>query len=117
MQTQRLDRSARNTFQTFSFVDILDKDRSFFRIRLGSIGNDRRDRSFLYRYRMDRENLAKKLTDSLNPEGGAGKRDMLIGRLTGAPTVTTNTYTSSDVLSVRTTFQGMGVELILVDRI
>ncbi|MFQ8847767.1 MAG: hypothetical protein ACLR84_09995, partial [Clostridia bacterium] len=68
-------------------------------------------------YRMDRENLAKKLTDSLNPEGGAGKRDMLIGRLTGAPTVTTNTYTSSDVLSVRTTFQGMGVELILVDRI
>ena len=71
----------------------------------------------IYRYRMDRENLAKKLTDSLNPEGGAGKRDMLIGRLTGAPTVTTNTYTSSDVLSVRTTFQGMGVELILVDRI
>ncbi len=71
----------------------------------------------IYRYRLDRENLAKQLTDSLNPEGAAGKRDMLIGRLTGAPTVTTNTYTSSDILSVRTTFQGMGVELILVDRI
>ena len=71
----------------------------------------------IYRYRMDRENLAKKLTDSLNPEGASGKRDVLIGKLTGAPSVTTNTYTSSDVLSVRTTFQGMGVELILVDRI
>lgn len=71
----------------------------------------------IYRYRMNRENLAKKLTDSINPEGTSGKRDALIGRLTGAPTVTTNTYTSSDVLSVRTTFQGMGMELILVDRI
>lgn len=71
----------------------------------------------IYRYRMDRDNLAKKLTDSINPEGTSGKRDVLIGRLTGAPTVTTNTYTSSDVLSVRTTFQGMGMELILVDRI
>ena len=71
----------------------------------------------VYRYRMNRENLAKKLTDSINPEGASDKRNMLIGRMTGAPTVTTNTYTSSDVLSIRTTFQGMGVELILVDRI
>ncbi len=71
----------------------------------------------IYRYRLDRENLAKQLKDSLDPEGAFGKRDVLIGKLTGAPTVTTNTYTSSDVLSVRTTFQGMGAELILVDRI
>ncbi len=71
----------------------------------------------IYRYRMDRENLAKKLMDSLNPEGASGRRDVLIGKLTGAPSVTTSTCTSSDVLSVRTTFQGMGMELILVDRL
>ena len=49
MQTQRLDRSARNTFQTFSFVDILDKDRSLFAVRLDLRRNDRRRFAFYQR--------------------------------------------------------------------
>ena len=69
----------------------------------------------IYRYRVDCESLTKKIMDSLHPDGATGKRELLIDKLMSAPTVTGSTFTSSDVLSVRTTFQGMGMELILVD--
>ena len=53
MQTQRLDRSARNTFQAFSFVDILDKDRSLFVIQFHTVRNSRRSLCLTYGNRTD----------------------------------------------------------------
>ena len=53
MQTQRLDRSARNTFQTFSFVDILNKEGRFLFIQFHTVGNGRRSLCLAHQDRAD----------------------------------------------------------------
>lgn len=69
------------------------------------------------KYRLEKDNLIKKISDALNPKGINNMRDILIGKLAASPNVTISTYTSADVLSIRTTFKGMGAELILIDKI
>ena len=59
----------------------------------------------------------KKITDSINPKDSESRRDILLDKFLASPNVSMSTYTSSDILSVRTTFKGMGAELILIDKI
>ena len=43
------------------------------------------------------------------------KRDELLGKLAEEPSVSSAVYFSSDALSLRSVFKGMGSELILID--
>lgn len=69
------------------------------------------------RYRLERENFMKKITDSIDPKALSGKREILLNRFLSEPNISVNRYTSSDVLSLRSTFKGMGAELIFIDKI
>jgi hypothetical protein len=46
----------------------------------------------------------------------ADQRDIFINKLLSEAFITSGSYTSSDALSLRTTFKGIGAELILIDR-
>lgn len=71
----------------------------------------------IMRYRLERDNLINRLKDSTNPSTESDIRDMFIRKLSSDARVSSDDYTSSDALSVRTTFKGMGAELILIDKI
>ena len=71
----------------------------------------------ILKYRLEKDNLMKKITDSINPKDSESRRDILLDKFLASPNVSMSTYTSSDILSVRTTFKGMGAELILIDKI
>ena len=70
----------------------------------------------ILRYRLERESLLSKITDALNPAKDMDKRARFINKLYSEAWVSSDNYTSSDALSVRTTFNGIGAELILIDK-
>ncbi|NLD20208.1 MAG: AraC family transcriptional regulator [Clostridiales bacterium] len=70
----------------------------------------------MLRYRLEKENLDKMLTGAINPVRSADGRELLIEQLSSAAMITSDDHISSDALSIRTTFRGMGAELILIDK-
>ena len=70
----------------------------------------------LLRCRLERENLMAKISNSLKSEANMSPREAFISRLASEALVSSASYTSSDALSVRTTFKGLGAELILIDK-
>ena len=67
------------------------------------------------RSRMDKDNLISKIESLSRTEGEQSKREELLGTLCEEPSVSSATYYSSDALSLRSVFKGMGSELILID--
>ena len=67
------------------------------------------------RYRTDKENLIGRIEALNKTEGEMSKRDELLGKLAEEPSVSSAVYFSSDALSLRSVFKGMGSELILID--
>lgn len=83
-----------------------------FLVRCTGLSGDFR----ILRYRMEQEHLQHKLKDALDPNRIQSVREGFINQLSSEARVTSSTHVSSDALSVRTTFKGLGVELILIDR-
>ena len=67
------------------------------------------------RFRMDRDNLIGKIEAHNRRAGDLSAREELLNRLAEEPSVSSATYFSSDALSLRSVFKGMGSELILID--
>ena len=71
----------------------------------------------MIRYRIGRDSLMAKISGEDDAETKGSFRDGLINRLLSEGSISVNSYTSSDVLSVRTLFEGIGAELVLIDKI
>lgn len=71
----------------------------------------------ILRYRLERDNFVKKMTGAVDSERNTDRRKGFIDGCSAFPSITSGTYTSSDMLSIRATFKGMGAELILLDNI
>ena len=69
------------------------------------------------RYRMEKENFLAKIAHGFNPDKQSSLRENFINKMISEPNIRTSSYISSDALSVRTIFEGVGAELILIDRI
>ncbi|MDO4545700.1 MAG: helix-turn-helix domain-containing protein [Bacillota bacterium] len=70
----------------------------------------------ILRYRLERENLMTKITEAIKPEKRMDTREAFINDLSSQGNVSMGSYTSSDALSIRSTFKGMGAELVLLDK-
>ena len=69
------------------------------------------------RYRLEKDNLISRIAHELGPQRNLNCREDFINKLTSEASVSTSNYISSDALSVRTIFDGIGAELILIDKI
>ncbi|MCF0143789.1 MAG: helix-turn-helix transcriptional regulator [Firmicutes bacterium] len=67
--------------------------------------------------RMDKDTLIHKIEKQSNDKGEQNAREKLLMRFAEEPKVTDAVFSSSDALSVRSVFKGIGVELILIDPI
>ena len=70
----------------------------------------------ILRYRINRESIIRQIGDSLGSKGVQGNRERLMGELSSMPEIRTGEYKSIDNLIIRTAFEGIGIELILIDR-
>ena len=71
----------------------------------------------ILRYRLEKDNLVNRMKDSINPPANSSIRELFLRELSSDARVSSDDYTSSDALSVRTTFKGIGAELILIDKV
>lgn len=71
----------------------------------------------IIRYRLEKENLIAKIARETAVKTKRSVRENLINKLSSEAKVSTSSYVSSDALSVRTIFEGIGAELILIDRV
>lgn len=82
-----------------------------FLIRCNGMSGDFR----ILRYRIESDNIIRQI----EAESGESKeetiRDGIVSRMLTGPIVSAATYTSSEAISVRSIFKGMGAELILID--
>lgn len=69
----------------------------------------------ILRYKMDREIILRKIEEQSKAEEEYSVRERLLKKLSVEPEVTSASYSSSDALSVRSVFKGIGAELILID--
>lgn len=69
------------------------------------------------RYRMDKDVLIKKISDAVNMKGVLNARERFINELSAEPTVYTGAYKSSEIMSLRSAFSGIGMEIILIDKV
>ena len=67
------------------------------------------------RYRMDRENLTGKIEAQTRQDEELSDREKLLNDLSEKPSISSATYFSSDALSLRSVFKGIGSELIFID--
>ena len=67
------------------------------------------------RFRMDRDTLIGKIEAQNRKTDERSRREELLSALEEEPSVSSATYYSSDALSLRSVFKGMGSELILID--
>jgi hypothetical protein len=67
------------------------------------------------RYRMDRENLTGKIEAQTKQGEELSDREKLLSSLSEKPSISSATYFSSDALSLRSVFKGIGSELIFID--
>lgn len=70
----------------------------------------------IMRYRLDRENLMTRIKDAIHPDRKFSPREVLVNSMSSVESVSTGQYVSSDALSVRAIFKGLGAELILIDK-
>lgn len=70
----------------------------------------------ILRHRLDRDNFLQKLEEMNISADEAGPREMLINEMAAAPGISSASISTSDALSVRSIFKGIGAELILIDR-
>lgn len=70
----------------------------------------------ILRYRMEKDGFLRKITEDLSPAENMDKRTQFINKLCSEAWVSSDDYISSDALSIRTTFNGIGAELILIDK-
>ncbi len=71
----------------------------------------------IIRYRLGRDSFMAKIAHDADGKKNGGVRENLINKLTSEGNISTGSYISSDALSVRTIFDGIGAELILIDKI
>ncbi len=69
----------------------------------------------IIRYRLDRENIVRKIKEATLSKKENSFREEFISGLLMEPSVNSVKYTSSDTLSIRSIFKGLGAELILID--
>lgn len=68
------------------------------------------------RYQLDKEKIVRRIKDSISLKGTMDIRESLIAELMGKPAVTAGEYKSTENMSIVSSFEGIGVELILVDK-
>lgn len=69
------------------------------------------------RYQLDREKIIRRIKDSISLKGTLNVREALIAELMGKPSVSSGEYKSTENMSIVSSFEGLGVELILVDKV
>lgn len=69
----------------------------------------------MLRWKLDAENIIRRIEQTMNPRGNTEARQSLLDELSTEPAVTTEVLTRSDALSIRSVFKGIGAELILID--
>lgn len=67
------------------------------------------------RWYLDRDNIGRRIEQSLRPRQGIDPREELLGMMETEAIVSTEKFTRSDALSIRSVFRGLGVEMILID--
>ncbi len=70
----------------------------------------------IVRYRLERENILARLNERLEAEKIINPRQAFINRAMSGANISISNKVSSDALSVRTIFKGIGAELILIDK-
>ena len=89
-----------------------DNEMEFLVRATGLSGNFR-----IIRYRLEKDSIMSRVKEMIDPGMKTDVREAFINKLITEANVTTGSYTSSDALSVRTTFKGIGAELVLIDKI
>ena len=69
----------------------------------------------ILRWRLDSENIIRRIENSLNPQHDTDVRQELLTELSTDAVVSSETFSASDALSIRSIFKGIGVELIMID--
>ena len=82
-----------------------------FLIRCNGLAGDFR----ILRYRLDSDIIIRQIEGKGKESGGDSLRDTIINNILTEPIVSTADYTSTDAMSIRSIFKGMGAELILID--
>ena len=84
-----------------------------FLVRCTGLSGDFR----VVRYKLDKDTLISRIIRDIGPQKCSDPRESFINKLACEPAVSAGTYVSSDALSVRSIFKGIGAELILIDKI
>lgn len=84
-----------------------------FLVRCTGLSGDFR----IIRYRLEKDNIMARIDEAIDPAKVSGAREMFINNIISEANITTGSYMSSDALSIRTIFKGIGAELILIDKI
>lgn len=71
----------------------------------------------ILRYRLDRDAIQERVNEEMHPNINLEPREKYIRQMTSNAAITVGNYVSSDSLSIRTIFNGIGAELILIDKI
>ena len=70
----------------------------------------------ILRWRLDAENIIRRIESAVAPRHETDIRRNLLNDLSTEAAVSSETFTASDALSIRTIFKGIGAELVLIDR-
>lgn len=84
-----------------------------FLVRCTGLSGDFR----IIRYRLERDNVMARVEEVLAPNKSESPRDAFINDIMAEGNVTVGNYISSDALSIRSIFKGIGAELVLIDKI
>lgn len=69
----------------------------------------------ILRWRLDTDNILSRLETAIEPQHDTDIRGKLLNDLSAKAAVSAETFTTSDALSIRTVFRGIGAELVLID--
>ncbi len=69
----------------------------------------------ILRYRLESDNILMQIDGKGKAGAGEHARDSLANKILTEPVISSASYTSSDALSIRSIFKGIGAELILID--
>ncbi len=84
-----------------------------FLVRCTGLSGDFR----IIRYRLEKDNIMARVNEAIDPAKSSGARELFINNVISEANISTGSYMSSDALSIRTIFKGIGAELILIDKI
>ncbi|MBQ6495694.1 MAG: helix-turn-helix domain-containing protein [Firmicutes bacterium] len=69
----------------------------------------------ILRYRLESDIILRRIEEKSGAADDMPTRDAMISKILTEPIISTATQTSSDAMSIRTIFKGIGAELILID--